>query len=141
MPIPQEQFRMDPYILYVNLTNPASSASSPYPCYIQFVLTEEDRNTASPNDVAIALFTQAPNQIPIPPFTYPDFTTKLTPTLNGNTLTFLCAPSGSNWVRGIEGLSSNGFTMISGFKETLTVEINLNISGQFSLGISVVPAT
>jgi hypothetical protein len=70
------------------------------------------------------------------------FFTQINATANGNKLTFLFAPEGKYWEPYIDYLSQNGFTVTSGFNETFSMQIGLNLSfGQYNLAVNVVPTT
>jgi hypothetical protein len=136
MVMPDGSYRFD-----VKLTNPWSSAPSPYLCYIQFVLTETSQNYASIEDASIGINTQGHDPLYGEPTVMYSFYTPLNATAKGNTLTYLCAPAGHYWAPYIEYLSPSGFNVTSGFSETFSMKLDLNATGQIRFTANIVPAT
>jgi hypothetical protein len=129
------------YGFSINVTNPASSAASPQPCNIQFVLTEVDKNSASPTDATLGIDTQGRDPLYGEPTVMYSVYAQINAAAYGNRLTYLFAPAGNYWEDYIDYLSPNGFTVTSGFNETFSMQIVFNVSfGEHSVAVNVVPA-
>jgi len=130
------------YQFSVNVTNPSTDTAPPNPCCVQFTLTEiNPTQPATSTDASLQVYTEGKEPIYGAPDAAYSFFTPITGTANGNTLTFLFAPSGEYYQPGISGLSSSGFTISHGFNESFSMQLALAITGTFNLDISVVAAT